>query len=288
MTPQQYCKQKAAQSGSNFYYSFLLLPADKRDAIITLYAFCREVDDVADSDGEPAVRQQKLQWWHAEIQRLFSGQAQHPVTLALTPIIARFNLPREHFEEIIAGMEMDLGKSRYANYRELGLYCHRVAGVVGLMSAEIFGYTDRNTLKYAHELGMAFQLTNILRDVHEDALKGRVYLPLDELAHAGLDADHILQHRSSPALTAVLTALGKHAQQHYAQAFALLPPADRYAQRAGLMMAAIYQTLLQEIIKDGYQVLQYRISLPGIRKFWIATRTLIREWWRELFFRRHG
>ncbi len=291
MTPQQYCEQKAAGSGSSFYYGFLALPAEKRRAIIALYAFCREVDDIADGKGDRDVRRAKLQWWRDEIQRLFTQAETHPVTQALSPVIKQFNLPEEHFLEIIDGMEMDLDNSSYASYKELYLYCHRVAGVVGLMSAEIFGYRDRATLKYAHELGMAFQLTNIIRDVQEDALNGRIYLPLNELAQHGINAADILMQKTSPTLRNVLAAMAAQALSHYDNAFRLLPEADRYLQRAGIIMAEVYQTLLHEIRKDEYRVMQHRISLPPLRKLWIAWRTRWREWWRHYFLHRtvqHG
>lgn len=287
MTPQQYCQTKAAQSGSSFYFSFFSLPKIKREAIIALYAFCREVDDIADSDGDVQIRRNKLQWWRDEIHRLFTETPQHPVTRALQSVIAHFQLPEEHFIEIIDGMEMDLDNNPYRNFKELLLYCHRVAGVVGLMSAEIFGYRDRNTLKYAHELGIAMQLTNILRDVHEDASKGRVYLPLEDLASVGASTLDIFARNQTPALTQNFTLLAERAQHHYQNALQLLPSIDRFAQRAGLMMAAVYQTLLLEIKRDHYQVLSHRISLPPIRKLWIAVRTYWRESWQQLLFSRH-
>lgn len=277
MTPQEYCAAKTAQSGSSFYYSFLSLPADKRRAIIALYAFCREVDDVVDAESEPQVKRIKLEWWRDEVKRLFSGQAQHPITLALTPVIAAYNLPMEYFREILDGMEMDLYNSTYATYKELSLYCYRVASVVGLMSAEIFGYQDRNTLKYAHELGLAFQLTNIIRDVHEDAGKGRLYLPADELAHYGVSPQDIRQGKQTAQFTALIKKQADRALLHYHNAFAYLPECDRYTQRAGLIMAGIYQCILREIIKDNYQVLQHRISLPPWRKLWILWSIKIRE-----------
>ncbi|HEX9179319.1 MAG TPA: presqualene diphosphate synthase HpnD, partial [Burkholderiales bacterium] len=186
MTPDQYCQEKAAQSGSSFYYSFLFLPPEKRRAITALYAFCREVDDLVDECSDPVVARTKLAWWRQELAGTFAGNPQHPVTRALAPAIERFGLPQEQFQEIIDGMEMDLDQEHYPDFRSLALYCHRVAGVVGLLSAEIFGYQDRATLRYAHELGLAFQLTNILRDVGEDARRGRIYLPMDELAQFGV------------------------------------------------------------------------------------------------------
>ena len=197
MTPDQYCDDRAARSGSSFYYSFLFLPPEQRRAITALYAFCREVDDVVDECSDNALAQTKLEWWRGEIAALFAGSPQHPVTLALQPVTARHNLPQEYFQEIIDGMAMDLQQVRYASFKELQLYCYRVASVVGMMAAEIFGYEDRRTLKYAHDLGIAFQLTNILRDVGEDAARGRIYLPADEMERFEVSNDDILQHRGS-------------------------------------------------------------------------------------------
>ena len=186
MTPDDYCREKVAQSGSSFYYSFLFLPPDQRRGITALYAFCREVDDVVDSINEPAVAHAKLLWWRQEIQRVYAGQAQHPVARALQPIVGRYSLPQAHFQTMIDGMTMDLEQNRYLDFAALEQYCHRVAGVVGLMSAEIFGYEHPDTRLYARNLGIAFQLTNILRDVGEDARRGRIYLPQEDLARFGV------------------------------------------------------------------------------------------------------
>src|SRR5690606_25615175 len=156
----EYCQNRAAGSGSSFYYSFLFLPPEKRRAITAVYAFCREVDDVVDECSDAGVARAKLAWWRGEIGNTFAGEPQHPVGQALLPVVREYNLPQEYFLEIIDGMEMDLDQVRYASFNELALYCYRVASVVGLISAEIFGYQDRHTLKYAHDLGIAFQLTN--------------------------------------------------------------------------------------------------------------------------------
>ncbi len=231
MTPEQYCQDKAAKSGSSFYYSFLFLPEQQRKAIIALYAFCREVDDIVDSNIDSHIKQTKLQWWRDEIQALFKGQPQHPVTQALMPAIAQFNLPQEQFEEIINGMEMDLQQSRYDNFKDLSLYCHRVASVVGLLAAEIFGYQDRKTQKYAHDLGMAFQLTNILRDVHEDAQRNRIYLPQDELQQFNVSENDIIQGRTSDKFIELMKFQMQRAQNYYDKAINELPEADRYNQR---------------------------------------------------------
>lgn len=276
MTPQQYCQQKAAASGSSFYYSFLFLPSDKRQAITALYAFCREVDDIADECQEAQTALIKLNWWRDEIARLYQHQPQHPVSQALLPAIQTYGLVQEHFYEILDGMQMDLQQQRYQNFAQLQLYCYRVASVVGLLSAQIFGYQHRKTLKYAHDLGMAFQLTNIIRDVGEDARRGRIYLPLDELRQFQVSETDILHGHQSDKIQACMQFQIARARQFYQKARAQLPAEDRAAQRTGLMMAAIYQSLLDEIEQDGAQkVLISRTSLTPLRKFWLAWKTYL-------------
>jgi phytoene synthase len=275
MTPEEYCQAKAAQSGSSFYYSFLFLPPERRRAITALYAFCREVDDVVDEVSDAEVARAKLAWWRQEIANLFAGRPQHPVTHALAPVIARFPLPQARFEEVIAGMLMDLQQNRYLDFAALQQYCHYVAGVVGMMAAEIFGYTDPCTLDYARELGLAFQLTNIIRDVGEDARRGRIYLPLDELREHQVTPAQILLGQTGSAFRALMRAQTARARDHYARAYAALPPADRKAQRPGLVMAAIYRKLLDEIETADFAVLHQRIALTPVRKLWIAWRTWI-------------
>ncbi len=277
MTPDEYCQQKAAQSGSSFYYSFLFLPPPRRRAITALYAFCREVDDVVDETENADVARSKLAWWRQEVAAIFAGTPQHPVATALVPIVAAFALPQEHFQAVIDGMAMDLDHSRYLDFADLERYCHRVAGVVGLMSAEIFGRTDPSTLVYARDLGIAFQLTNIIRDVGEDARRGRIYLPQDELARFGVPPSSLLRGQASPAFRALMAFQVERARQWYARAFAALPAADRRAQRTGLIMAAIYQTLLEEIVAGDYRVLDQRVALTPLRKLWIAWKTARRN-----------
>jgi len=273
MTPEEYCQQKAASSGSSFYYSFLFLPPNRRRAITALYAYCREVDDVVDECLDPQIAATKLVWWRTELDRLYAGKPEHPVTQALLPVLKDFALPQEQLLEIIDGMEMDLQQTRYLDFKALSLYCYRVASVVGLLAAEIFGYTDRATQKYAHDLGMAFQLTNIIRDVGEDARRGRVYLPIDELQRFNVPVADILNSRYSDNFKALMEFQIERAEQYYAQAMSQLPAADRKAQRPGLVMAAIYRAVLNEIKRDGCQVLSQRTSLTPIRKLWIAWRT---------------
>jgi 15-cis-phytoene synthase len=276
VTPEQYCQQKASQSGSSFYYSFLFLPPERRRAITALYAFCREVDDVVDECTDVAVARTKLAWWRSEVAALYAGGAHHPVAQALATVVTSFRLPQERLQEIIDGMEMDLTHRRYADFAALKLYCHRVAGVVGLLSAEIFGYTDPRTLDYAENLGMAFQLTNIIRDVGEDARRDRVYLPLDELARFNVPVADIMQARATAGFRQLMEFQFDRALDYYRAAFAALPPADRKAQRPGLVMAAIYQTILAEIRADGMPVLTQRTSLTPLRKLWIAWRTWVK------------
>lgn len=276
MSPDRYCVEKLAASKSSFTSSFRFLPPARRHAITALYAFCREVDDVVDECKDPQVARSKLDWWRAEIAQLESGQPSHPVTLALKTARASFSLPVEQLVEIIDGMQMDLEQSRYADFKELQLYCHRAAGVVGLLAAEIFGYQERQTLKYAHALGLAFQLTNIIRDVGEDARRGRIYLPQDELARFGVSERDILQSKHTPAFVELMRFQYARAQEHYERAFAALPAIDRKAQRPGLVMAAIYRRLLVEIEKDDFLVLDRRTSLTPPLKLWLALKTWLR------------
>ena len=273
MTPDQYCQDKAARSGSSFYYSFLFLPPERRRAITALYAFCREVDDVVDECTDTEVARTKLAWWRKEIAGTFAGSAQHPVAQALIPLVQAFNLPQDRFQDILDSMEMDLRYNRYPDFATLHSYCYRVAGVVGLMAAEIFGYRNPATLKYAENLGTAFQLTNIIRDVGEDARRGRVYLPLDELARFGLSATDIIHLHDKDGLQRLIEFQIDRAEEYYRLAFAALPDQDRKSQRPGLVMAAIYQKVLEEIRNRGCKVLDRRTTLTPIRKLWIAWRT---------------
>ena len=275
MTPDQYCQDKAAKSGSSFYYSFLFLPPDKRRAITALYAFCREVDDVVDETADSQVAAAKLGWWRLEIANLYAGNPQHPVTKALNDFKEKFSITAERLNEIIDGMEMDLTQTRYLDWPALERYCFRVAGVVGLLAAGIFGYRDERTLGYARNLGIAFQLTNIIRDVGEDARKNRIYLPLEDLKRFGVPAAEILQGNESANFRSLMAFEAERARVHYRDAMHELPALDRRSQRPGLIMAEIYSALLSEIERDGFRVLGHRTSLTPLRKFWIAWRTWV-------------
>lgn len=244
---------------------------------MALYAFCREVDDIVDECDDANVARIKLEWWRNEVGQLYQGHPQHPVTQSLATAIQRFNLPQEYFLEIIDGMEMDLDQFSYPSFRELNLYCYRVAAVVGLLAAEIFGYEDRQTLKYAHDLGIAFQLINIIRDVAEDSHRGRIYIPLDEMERFGVSIDDILQRRMSDKVRDLMAFQAQRARQYYEKALAELPDADRYRQRSGLIMAEIYLETLQEIENDGFRVVDRRTSLTPVRKLWLAWKTSRRE-----------
>ncbi|HEU4663381.1 MAG TPA: presqualene diphosphate synthase HpnD [Dokdonella sp.] len=272
MTPDEYCADKAAQSGSSFYYSFRLLPPERRRAITALYAFCREVDDVVDEVSDPGVARVKLAWWRTEVDAIYDGTPQHPVAIALASAVERHGLARQQLQTVIDGMQMDLEKARYVDFVELETYCDRVAGVVGLLSAEIFGYEEAATREYARKLGIAFQLTNIVRDVGEDARRGRIYLPQEDLARFGVQGSDILRAHATPAFVELMRFEVDRAQHWYDDALGSLPARDRRAQRAGLAMAAIYRTLLDEIARDGYRVLSRRVALTPLRKLWIATR----------------
>lgn len=280
MTPAQYVQQKAAKSGSSFYYAFLFLPPPRRAAITAFYAFCREVDDVVDEITDPGVAATKLQWWRNEVAQAFAGRPSHPVMQALMPLAADFQIVPAHLNAVIDGCQVDLEQTRFLDFAGLARYCHLVAGIVGEVAANIFGRTQPATVEYAHRLGRAMQLTNIIRDVGDDARRGRIYLPIDELQRFDVKAHEILK-RESPwgygeRFSALMKFQAARAHATYDEALALLPAADRDAQKPGLMMANIYRTLLREIEAGGFQVLHQRTSLTPIRKLWIAARTHVR------------
>ncbi len=273
MTPQQYVQDKAARSGSSFYYAFLFLPPPRRAAITAFYAFCREVDDVVDEVSDPAIAATKLAWWRREVAASFEGRPSHPVMLALQPIAADFGIRADHLLSVIDGCQMDLDQSRYLDFPGLARYCHLVAGVVGEVAANIFGRTQEQTVTYAHRLGLAMQLTNIIRDVGDDARRGRIYLPVSDLKQFDVKAQEILNRGYSDRFTALMKFEAERAHRCYEEALALLPEADRNAQKPGMMMANIYRSLLREIEADNFQVLHQRTSLTPIRKLWIAMQT---------------
>lgn len=273
MTPEQYVQEKAAASGSSFYYAFLFLPKERRAAITAFYAFCREIDDVVDEVVDPGVARTKLAWWQSEVNKAFAGQPSHPVTKALMPLAGKYQIEARHLQAVIEGCQMDLEQNRYLDFPGLQRYCHLVAGIVGEVAARIFGQTEESTTAYAHKLGLAFQLTNIIRDVGEDALRGRIYIPVNELQQFDVKAHEVLKRQYSDRFTALMQFQTQRALALYDEALAMLPAADRRAQKPGLMMASIYRTLLREIAADNYQVLHQRVSLTPLRKFWLAWKT---------------
>ncbi len=278
MTPDEYCQDKTRQSSSSFYYSFLFLSDTQKQAMTALYAYCREVDDIVDECSDAAVAANKLNWWREEIHRLFHAKPTHPVTLALKTAIAQFPLQEKYFYELIAGMEMDLHQGQYADFNELSLYCYRVAGVVGLLTIEILGYQHSQTPEYARNLGIALQLINILRDVKEDIARGRNYLPQDELVQFNVSHAMLLSEQNTTQTQALFAFQAKRAEQYYQQAFSVLNPSDRYAQRTGIIMAEIYHALLIKIQAQQYPVLKKRVTISKLKKLWIAWTTARREY----------
>lgn len=270
MNPAQYVQEKAAASGSSFYYAFLFLPQQRRAAITAFYAFCREIDDVVDEVSDPGVAATKLAWWRGEVAKSYAGQPSHPVMQALMPCSAEYGITQAQLLAVIDGCQMDLDQTRYLDYVGLQRYCHLVAGVVGEVAARIFGQTDDATTAYAHKLGQALQLTNIIRDVGEDALRGRIYLPVSELQQFDVKAHEILKRQYSERFTALMRFQAERAHRLYDEALAMLPEADRRTQKPGLMMASIYRTLLREIEHEDFKVLHQRIKLTPLRKLWLA------------------
>ena len=277
MTPEQYVQEKAAASGSSFYYAFMFLPKPRRAAITAFYAFCREVDDVVDEMVDPGVAATKLAWWQAEVAKAFGGNPVHPVMQALMPHCPIYGIEQRHLQAVIDGCQMDLSQTRYLDYPGLQQYCHLVAGVVGEVAAKIFGQTDPTTTDYAHKLGQAFQLTNIIRDVGEDARRGRIYLPMSELQQFDVKAHELLKHTAATALPdfevrfqALMAFQAQRAHGLYDEAMQMLPTADFRTQKPGLMMASIYRSLLREIERDNFAVMTQRIKLTPLRKMWLA------------------
>jgi phytoene synthase len=265
-------------SGTSFYYAFRVLPAPQRRAIYALYSLCRALDDCVDEPGGGG--EAGLRRWLSEIDRSYAGVPQTELGRELAAALARFPIPRACFEDVAEGCRMDLHGARYATFDDLRVYCRRVAGAVGLASIEIFGYRDAGTRAYAEELGLALQLTNILRDLGDDAARGRLYLPLCELQRAGIAPGEFLAAVATPGppaepLAGVLRAQAERARTHYERAAALLPAADRRSMVAAEIMGAVYRALLEELVRRGHP-LGVRVALSRPRKAWIALRTLAR------------
>ena len=281
MTPEDYVNDKAAKSGSSFYYAFRFLPPPQRAAITAFYAYCREVDDVVDEVHDPSVAGSKLAWWRKEVASAFTGHPSHPAMQALMPHVQPYGIEARHLLAVIDGCEMDLQQTRYLDFAALSQYCHLVAGVVGEVAANIFGRSQDATIEYAHRLGLAMQLTNIIRDVGDDARRGRIYLPMNEMKQFEVKASELLERKApwgySERFTHLMSFQAERAHRCYEEAFSMLPAADRRAQRPGLAMAQIYRTLLREIEADDFRVLHQRVALTPLRKVWIAMQTHWRE-----------
>ncbi len=280
MTPQEYCKQKTKESHSSFLTAFIFLKKEKREALTALYAFCREVDDIADECQDHEIASKKLYWWRDEIDRLFEDKPQHPVSKALHPFIECFNLSKNYFIEIIDGMEMDVKFNRYESFEQLQLYCYRVASCVGILSAHIFGYKNKNTLTFAKNLGIALQLTNIIRDLGEDARRGRIYIPLDELKKLSVSEEEIISLKNSDKIKKLVQNQVDRAIKFYSLAIKTLPAEDKKSQKIGLIMGNIYYVLLNEILKDNPEkILNQKTILPGFRKLRISILTMLGFSW---------
>ena len=275
MTPDQYCQQKAAPRGSSCYYSFLFLPPGQRAAITALYAFCRELDGAVRESVDSGVARVRLNWWRGELCAVFDDRPQHPVGRALAVAVQQYGIPKAQLDEVIDGMQMDLDYNRYPDLATLEIYCSRVSGAVALLSAELLGYSDPATRQYAHVLGIALRLTEIIRDVGQDARRNRVYLPLDELTRFGLDSDDIVALREDERFERLMVFQIERARSYYDRALSLLPAADRRAQRCGLVMASIQCALLREVSALRGRTMHQRVSLTPMRKLWIAWRTWV-------------
>ncbi len=275
MNPLAYCEEKAQASGSSFLAGFRFLPEQKKDVMTVLYVYCRELDDVVDDCTDTSVARQTLAWWRQDLDKVFAadGVPEHPVNQALRERVGQFGLPKDELEDIINGMEMDLHHVRYQTFADLQYYCYRVAGVVGRLIVRILGFSEPQTLAYADKLGLALQLTNIIRDVGEEARNGRIYLPQEELAQFGVTEAMIFSYQSTETFEKLMDFQVMRARETYRAAIDLLPKADQKRQKVGLVMGGIYYALLEEIARDGAgNVLKYKIKIPSPRKLRIALR----------------
>jgi phytoene synthase len=269
---QQSARQITRKSRSNFYFSFLFLPREKREALYSIYAFCRRSDDIADQNLSLTDRQQELERWRIQLAACYEGRADTPAMKSLGECVRRFQIPKSYLDDLIRGVEMDLTQNRYPTFDALYPYCFRVASTVGLICIEVFGYQNPNTRKYAEYLGVALQLTNILRDVGTDGAQDRIYIPLEDLQRFGLSEADILERRYTPAFIDLMAFQAERAESFYQKAAALLPPEDRRNMLPAEIMGAIYHRLLERIRRTNYPVFNETVSLPDWRKFLVAFR----------------
>jgi phytoene synthase len=270
----RYVKTVARRSGSNFYFSFFSLPREKREAITAVYAFCRQVDDAVDAPGQRDAAAEVARW-REEVARTYAGHPTTPLTQSLAAAIGRFDLTRAYFDGILDGVAMDLERVRYPTFESLAAYCHHVAGEVGLLCMEIFGYRSERLKSYAMKLGMAFQLTNILRDVATDAERGRIYIPQEDLKRFGVDEADILKKRLTPHFQRLMAFESRRARDLYREATVLPTAEERPALKAAEIMRAIYENILERIERQNYNVFEGRIRVPTPMKLWLAARA----WW---------
>lgn len=261
------------ESNTNFYYSFFSLPIEKRKALYSIYALCRCLDDVVDKSFSRLEASEALLQWTKEIIDMFQGKPSHPITVNLKPYIDRYSIPQKYFLELIKGVEMDLTKNRYGTFDELHRYCYRVASIVGLICAEVFGYKNAVTLGYAVDLGIAMQLTNILRDIKADAVKGRVYLPLEDLRKFGYSEQDILTSTYNQAFIELMRFESERAWGYYRRAEETLPGEDRRSMVAAEIMRAIYSRLLQKIEAVNFDVFSIHAELSRPQKLFITLKT---------------
>ena len=277
----QVSQQITRKSASNLALAFILLPPEKRDEMAALYAFCREIDDVADEEQQPVeARRARLQQWRADARKACDGLApEFPVSQELKFVIERRKLPFALFDELLKGVEMDLDIARYETLADLERYCYRVASVVGLLSIEIFGYQNPACRDYAVHLGKALQLTNILRDVRNDAERGRIYLPLQECARFGVSPDDILAGHFTPAYLQLAQSVAAVAKDHYSQARELLPDADRRSMATAELMGSVYWKLLRKLESRNFNVFQFQeTKLTKLHKIFLIFRMWHRAW----------
>lgn len=257
---------------SNFFWSFVFLDSDRRDAIFAAYAFARHTDDIVDDAPSPEAASQRLAVWREDLDACYTGSPRSDITQALHPVVQKYEIPKSYFEELIAGVEMDLGTTRYATFEDLQTYCYRVASVVGLICIEIFGYTDPRTKEYATNLGLALQLTNILRDVGEDAERGRIYLPLDDLERFGCTEENILDQRYDDAFRSMMAFQCDRARSYYGRAADNLSDVDRGSMFPAETMGRIYRAILDKIERKAYDVFSGRVTISSAWKVGIAAR----------------
>ncbi len=268
------------KSRSSFYYSFLFLPRPKREAIYAVYALCRSVDDIADDSGDAAGKAGRLKAWREELDRCYAGRPTHPITEQLGECLSRYPIPQGYFEELLAGVEMDLTINRYPTFVDLSRYCYRVASVVGLICIEIFGYTQEMTKEYAVNLGLALQLTNILRDLKTDGQRGRIYLPQEDLQRFGYREEDLLNCRYTPEFFPLMHVEADRAREYFKQAARSLPSEDRKSMVAAEIMGKIYRETLETIARKDFRVFEDRIALSSARKLQLALSTWAQHWFR--------